>query len=159
MRALNLVAGIFIVLFSGSALGGPLQIESERLEIQHAKHQATFTGHVHLVRDDFELWSDKLVAYYQANSGDIKLAKAFGRVRIRKQDKRGSSDKAILDNLKHVITLIGNAEMEQENGKVRGSTIVHSLDKGYTEVLQGRSGRVKMRLESEADTLAPIEKP
>jgi len=150
---------LLAILCTGRALAGPLQIESNRLEIQHARQQAIFTGDAHLIRDDFELWSDKLVAHYEAGSGGLEWAEAFGHVRMKKLDKRGSSDKAVLDNLKHTITLIGHAEMQQEDGAVRGSTIVHDLQADHTEVLQGETGRVKMRIDSEAGALQPTGQP
>ena len=153
MKCASVAISMVIMLLGSPALAGPLQIESNQLEIRHAKHQATFTGNVHLVRDDFELWSNKLIAYYQADSGEIERAEAYDHVRIRKADKHGSSDKAVLDNLKQTITLIGNARMEEEGGWVQGSTIVHDIESNQTEVLQGTTGRVKMRLDSKSDAL------
>jgi len=135
------------------ALAGPLQIESQRLEVRHASQQAIFTGNVHMTRDEFELWSDRLVAHYASKTGSLERAEAFGHVRMKKQDKRGASDKAVLDNLRHTITLIGHAEMQQEGGIVRGSTIVHDLKADHTEVLQGDTGRVKMRIDDDAKAL------
>ena len=152
MKICVLVIGMMAILAS-PALAGPLQIESNHLEVRHAKHQAIFTGNVHLVRDDFELWSNKLIAYYQENSSDIERAEAFGKVRIRKADKYGSSDKAVMDNLKQTVTLIDNAMMKEEDGWVRGSTIVHDLEGNHTEVLQGETGRVKMRLDAKSNGL------
>lgn len=154
-----LSAAIFlIILYSGVTLAGPMQIEANRLEVQNARQQATFTGNVHMTRDEFELWSDKLIAYYEAG-GSLKRAEAFGHVRMQKQDKRGSSDKAVLNNLKHTITLIGHAEMQQKGGTVRGSTIVHDMQNDHTEVLQGGTGRVKMRIDSEVEALKPADQP
>jgi len=146
---------LIAILCTGRALAGPLQIESNQLDIQHARQRAIFTGDAHLIRDEFELWSDKLVAYYEAGSGRLERAEAFGHVRMKKLDKRGSSDKAVLDNLKQTITLIGHAEMQQEGDIVRGSTIVHDMQTDHTEVLQGETGRVKMRIDSEAEALRP----
>ena len=152
MRICVIVISIMAMLAS-PALAGPLQIESNRLEVRHDSHLAIFTGNVHLTRDDLELWSNKLVAYYESDSSDIEKAEAFGEVRIRKAERHGTSDKAVMDNRKQTITLIGNARMEEESGWVQGSIIVHDIENNHTEVLQGETGRVKMRIDAKSDGL------
>ena len=144
---------------AGQALAGPLQIESRRLEVRHDRQQAIFTGNVHMTRDEFELWSDRLVAHYAAKTGGLERAEAFGHVRMKKRDKRGASDRAVLDNRNHTITLIGHAEMQQKGGIVRGSTIVHDLRADRTDVLQGDSGRVNMRIDDDAKALRGKGRP
>ncbi|HKJ83284.1 MAG TPA: lipopolysaccharide transport periplasmic protein LptA [Mariprofundaceae bacterium] len=136
----------------------PVQIESDHLEIRHAKRQAIFTGHVHLTRGTFELFCDRLVAYYSKDGhGGIDQANAFGHVRMKQENKRGKSDKARLDNRRQILTLIGHAEMEDPDGKVKGSTIIHHIKTNETVVRQGETGRVQMHLDSK-DTKKPEKK-
>lgn len=132
-----------------AAWAEPIQIESDHLEIQHAKHEAFFTGHVHLTRGAFELFCDRLVAYYSKDGhGGIDRADAFGDVRMKQENKRGKSDKAKLDNKHHILTLIGHAEMADPEGRVQGSTIVHNINTNETVVREGETGRVKLHLDS-----------
>jgi len=149
----HVLAVFALLVCAGQALAGPLQIESHRLEVQHNRQQAIFTGNVHMTRDEFELWSDKLVAHYAPKTGSLEWAEAFGHVRMKKHDKRGASDKAVLDNVRQTITLIGHAEIQQQDSIVRGGTIVHDIRADHTEVLQDDTGRVNMRIDSDAEVL------
>jgi len=146
----------WLIIFSGAyvAWGGPLTIQSNHLDIWHKKHQALFTGKVHLTRDDFELFCDKLRVFYIEGSG-IDHAEATGHVRIRQGDKHGHADKADLDNKKHILTLIGHAVMEQPEGTIEGEIIIHNIQKKTTEVRQGKNQRVKLHMNDQNSSKAP----
>lgn len=141
---------IFACLCCGSvARADTIQIESDHLEIQHADHTAFFTGNVHLTRGTFELFCNRLVAYYSKDGhSGVDKADAFGNVRMKQENKRGKSDKAKLDNRRQILTLIGHAEMEDPEGRVQGSTIVHNINTNETVVRQGETGRVQLHLDS-----------
>lgn len=145
--------------YGTTAWAAPIQIESDHLEIQHANHKAVFTGHVHLTRGAFELFCKRLVAYYSKDGhGGIDHADAFGDVRMKQENKRGKSDKAKLDNKRHILTLIGHAEMADPEGRVQGSTIVHNINTNETVVRQGETGRVTLHIDSK-EPPKPEQKP
>jgi len=150
------------VLLAGihPAWAGPVTVEADHLDIWHDKQQALFAGHVHLKRDDFELFCDKLRAFYAEGSG-IDHAVATGHVRMQQGDKHGHADKAELDNKRQILTLTGHAVMEQPGGRIEGDTIIHNIDKKTTEVRQGKNGRVKLRIDAGSTTdstgKAPLE--
>jgi len=151
-----LLVGLFVALLPTLALATTLTVKSDHLDIWEAKQEALFSGHVHLVREDFELFCDSLRVYYRdsKHGGGIDHALATGHVRIIQGDKEGSSDSAIIDNRKQLVTLRGHAVMVQEGGRVEGESIVHNIASRTTEVTQGESGRVTLRiddLKSEAD--------
>lgn len=126
---------------------GTVQIESEKLTIMHKSNQATFTDHVHLTRDDFELYCDRLVAYY--NEHELDRAEAFGHIVLHQKDVKGTSDKAILNQHDHTMTLIGHAVLEQKGSKVQGETIVHNMKEEQTTVFPAKGGRTHMTIESD----------
>ncbi|MFQ5581340.1 MAG: LptA/OstA family protein [Mariprofundaceae bacterium] len=129
----------------------PVEIEAEKLAVEHTKNQVEFSGAVHLQRDDFELYCDRLVAHYQQGRARLERAEAYGHVRIRNGDAHGSSREARLDQTRGILMLIGDAVMEQPGGKVQGEEIEHDINRAYTEVRKGKEGRVRMFIESDTD--------
>jgi len=153
-RMIRFAVIVLVIVFSGvySAWAGALTVQADHLDIWHGKQQALFTGNVHLIRDDFELFSDKLRAFYTEGNG-IERAEATGHVRMQQGDKHGHADKAELDNRKQILTLTGHAVMEQPGGHIEGGTIIHNIQKKTTEVRQGKNERVKLRID-DADSSA-----
>jgi len=125
---------------------GSIQIESEKLVILHKKNQAIFTHHVHLTRDDFELFADRLVAYY--NDNDLERAEAFGNIKLTQGDIKGHADNAILNQQSNTLTLIGNAVMEQQGNRLEGEKIIHDITLEKTLVFPAKGGRTHMTIES-----------
>ncbi|MDQ6965910.1 MAG: LptA/OstA family protein [Mariprofundaceae bacterium] len=141
------------------AIATTVTVQSDHLDIWENKQEALFTGKVHLVREDFELYCDSLRAFYltgSAGSG-IDHALATGNVRMIQGDKLGTSDSAVIDNRKQIVTLRGNAEMVQEGGRVSGETIVHDLSARTTEVTQGKNGRVSLRIDEKTMDVTPAK--
>ncbi len=149
---------LMIVLLAGAypAWAGPIKVRADHLDIWQGKQQALFTGHVHLTRDDFELFCDKLRVFYTKKSG-IERGVATGHVRMRRGDKHGHSDKAELDNQDQILTLIGHAVMEQPGGRIEGATIIYHIREKTTEVRRGKGGQVKLRVDEKATGKAPLE--
>jgi len=122
-------------------------IESEQMTVDHLHNQAEFIGGVHLVRGDFDLRCDRLLAYYQNN--ELQRAEAFGRIRMQQGQKRGASKQAIYNKKDDILTLIGKASVEDKDGVIRGEKIIHNIKTEHTQVMQGNGERVRMRIESE----------
>ncbi len=138
-----------LLLLGSTTQAATVTIQSDHLDIWHDKQQALFTGNVHLVRDDFELFCDSLRAFYKSekDGGGIDHALAIGDVRLLQGDKKGSADSAVIDNEKQIITLKGNAVMQQVGGRIEGDIIVHDMVAKTTEVRQGENGRVRLRID------------
>ena len=159
-RSLLVALFLCVAMVPTLALATTLTVKSDHLDIWEAKQEALFSGSVHLVREDFELFCDSLRVFYRSNNkgGGIDHALATGHVRIIQGDKEGSSDSAIIDNRKQLVTLRGHAVMVQEGGRVEGESIVHNMASKTTEVTQGESGRVTLRiddLKAETDAVQP----
>jgi len=150
IRVVAALTSALVIVFLGaySAWAGPVTVQAAHLDIWHDKQQALFTGNVHLNRDDFELFCDKLRVFYTEGSG-IERAEATGHVRMQQGDKHGRANKAELDNKRQILTLTGHAEMEQPGGRIEGETIIHNIQKKTTEVRPGKNGRVKLRIDSD----------
>jgi len=138
-----------LLMLGATAQAATVTIQADHLDIWHDKQQALFTGNVHLVRDDFELFCDSLRAFYKSkkDGGGIDHALAIGHVRLLQGDKKGSADSAIIDNNKQIITLKGHAVMQQVGGRIEGDIIIHDMVAKTTEVRQGKHGRVHLRID------------
>ncbi|MDQ6987303.1 MAG: LptA/OstA family protein [Mariprofundaceae bacterium] len=145
-----IVSALALLLILGTtAQAATVTIQSDHLDIWHDKQQALFVGNVHLIRDDFELFCDSLRAFYKSekDGGGIDHALAIGHVRMLQGDKKGTADRAIIDNNKQIITLKGHATMQQADGRIEGDIIIHDMVRKTTEVRQGKNGRVRLRID------------
>ena len=124
-----------------------VQIEANKMTLYHKTSQVIFTSKVHLVRGDFVLDCDRLVAYYSEH--DLDHADASGHIQLRHGKIRGTSDKARFDQKSGALTLIGNAVLTQDGNRVEGDQIIHDLNKEQTTVLPSKGGRTHMTIESD----------
>jgi len=125
---------------------GTVQIEAGKMTLYHKKNQVVFLNQVHLTRQDFELYCDRLVAYY--NEHNLDHADAFGHIKLNHGKATGSADKAVLNQAKGIITLSGNAVMEQDGNHVEGAQIIHNMHSDQTTVLPKQGGRTHMTIQS-----------
>ncbi len=128
----------------------PIHITAEHMRMNTLQQHATFSGGVHVTRGDFQLWSDKLVVFYQKQH--IQKAIADGRVRITQNNKRGASNHAVFQNKQNMLTLTGQASVENEQGVIRGETIEYHIDTQETIVSQGAHQPVRLHIEDEGST-------
>jgi len=149
-RHIVMASGIAFALLIGlppsQLWAGTVQIEAGKMTVYHKKNQVIFTDRVHLTREDFELYCDRLVAYY--TDKDLDHADAFGNIRLRRGKMRGTADKAVLNQAKNTITLSGNAVLEQDGNRVEGEQIIHNIKREKTVVLPVQGGRTHMTIES-----------
>jgi len=136
-------------LFCTTTAQAGVVIQADHLDVWHDRKEAVFTGHVHLTKDDFELFCDRLQSFYREKGG-IERAVATGHVHMRQGEKSGRADRAVLDNKRQVLILSGRAVMEQPEGRISGATIIHHLETKRTEVEKGKSGQVRLRIEDGA---------
>ncbi len=158
----NLLSVIFMLIIAIALLpnqlwAGAVKIEAGKMTIYHKKNQVIFTQKVHLTRDDFELYCDRLVAYY--TDKDLDRAEAFGHIRLRNGKVKGTSDNAVFNQSKGTVTLTGNAVLEQDGSHVEGDRIVHDMNSDQTVVTPAKGGRTHMTIESEgsAGNILPAE--
>ncbi len=138
--------GIAIPAYAGEAV----QITADHMRMDALQHQAHFSGGVHLTRGDFQLWSDQLLVLYQHQH--IQKAIADGRVRMIQLKKTGMAEHAVFENSTRIVTLKGNASVENEQGVVRGETIIYHIDSQETIVSQGNKQAAHLHFEDTGNT-------
>jgi lipopolysaccharide transport protein LptA len=143
---LSITVMLILGLLPARLWAGTVSIEAGKMTVYHKENKVIFTQQVHLTRQDFELFCDRLVVYY--TDKDLDRAEAFGNVRLRHGKARGTSDKAVLNQSKNTLTLIGNAVLKQDGNRVEGEQIIHDMNKDKTVVLPVKGGRTHMTIES-----------
>ncbi|WP_018293631.1 lipopolysaccharide transport periplasmic protein LptA [Mariprofundus ferrooxydans] len=137
-----------------SAWAGTIQIEAKKMTLFHKENRVEFFDKVHLTRENMQLDCDHLVAYYTDHQ--LTHADADGHVVIVQDKVHGHSNKARLDQIKGILTLTGQAVMEQEGNRVEGETIVHNMNSQKTVVTPDTGGRIHMTIESDENGTTTI---
>jgi len=127
----------------------PTEIRAKRMEMSHTQRKVIFTGAVTLKRGDFILHCDRLVAYYTEPARQLERAEAFGHVRMQQAGTTGRSREATLDYRKQLLTLRGDAFVQEQQGSLEGAQIVYNMKTRHTQVQAPASGRARLLLESD----------
>ena len=114
---------------------GPTNIKSDTGTLDYQNKAVLFAGHVHAVQADGDLTSDTLKVQYGQTFNDIKMMYADGNVRMSQGTRWITSDHAVLDQTKHLLTFRGNPVAHDGQDQITGSTITVDLvtDKSTVE--------------------------
>jgi len=113
----------------------PTRIDSDSVDFDLTKHEATYRGHVHVDDPQMKLSSEQLVADLPEAGGRPSRIVAETNVVIDFTDDKGqtnhtTSDKAVyIYNVQNgatneVVTLTGNPQMENAKGTQAGDVII-----------------------------------
>jgi len=133
-----------IVQRPASALGSkgaPLekvQISSETLKIRGADSRAVFGGKVRVRRGADTLRCRQLTVLYDS-AGQVQSFVATGAVVMRRGTRTIRAERAELDNLKNLVTLSGEPELEEGSNLIRGELVRFNLLSDEVEVLKVRA--------------------
>jgi lipopolysaccharide export system protein LptA len=116
---------------------GPVNIQSDGLNLDYKNNWVLFHGHVHAVQGGGELTSDTLKVKYGKDFSDMQEMFADGNVRISQGTRFATSDHAVLDQSVHTVTLTGNPVVHDGNDRVVGQKIVVNLITGKSDVTGG----------------------
>jgi lipopolysaccharide transport protein LptA len=123
--------------FAGMGFGnqkGPTNITSDTATLDYQKKFFLYTGHVHAVQAGGDLTSDTLKAQYGQDFNDIKMIYADGNVRMSQGTRWITSDHAVLDQTKHLLTFTGNPVAHDAADQITGSLITVDLVTGKSNV-------------------------
>jgi lipopolysaccharide export system protein LptA len=116
----------------------PVDVGSERIEVQDRANRAIFSGNVVAVQGDLRMNSDRLTVIY-ANSGDntqIQRLEASGGVILRSPTETARGQFAIYDLGRRIVTMIGGVVLDQGANHVQGGRLVLDLD-SHRAVMDG----------------------
>lgn len=121
----------------GGTQKGPVNIQSDGLNLDYKNNWVLFHGHVHAVQAGGELNSDSLKVKYGKDFSEVQQMVADGNVRISQGTRWATSDHAVLDQAVHTVTLTGSPVVHDGNDRVVGQKIVLNLITGKSEVTGG----------------------
>ena len=116
---------------------GPVNIQSDGLNLDYKNNWVLFHGRVHAVQGGGVLTSDTLKVKYGKDFSDMQEMYADGNVVIRQGTRYATSDHAVLDQSVHTVTLTGNPVVHDGNDRVVGQKIVINLVTGKSDVTGG----------------------
>jgi lipopolysaccharide export system protein LptA len=132
-----------------SALGGhntnaPVDVTSDRIEVQDRADRAVFSGNVHVTQADMTLDTERLTVAYSGGQGSTGLQidrlDAAGGVVVHSPSETAKGDLGVYDLNRKLITLIGNVQLTRDNNLVNGSRLVIDLNSGRAVVDGGPPG-------------------
>ena len=168
--ATNPAGGLFQSLSLGSGKG-PVQIDSDTLELDYKTSHIVYRGNVQVVQGDVTLTSDTLSITYDPRAvkratddapalektatpksknatpgGDadrIKEIIAEGNVKIRQGTKLAEGKRAVFDQAKQTFTLSDGAVLHDGPNQVAGERVIVYLKEDRSVVESGSNSRVK----------------
>jgi lipopolysaccharide export system protein LptA len=129
----------------GHNTNAPVDITSDRLEVQDRADRAIFSGNVRATQQDLSLDTQRLTVTYssgQANNSGIQIQRldAAGGVVVRSPSETAKGDFGIYDLDRKLITLIGAVQLNRGDNQLNGSRLVIDLDSGRAVVDGGPPG-------------------
>jgi lipopolysaccharide export system protein LptA len=119
----------------------PVDISSDRIEVQERADRAIFAGNVVARQDELTLATERLtVAYSTANGIDINRLDAAGGVVVRSPSETARGNFGIYDLDRRLITLIGDVQLTRQGNQVNGQRLVIDLTTGRAAIDGGAPG-------------------
>ena len=120
----------------------PIEIEADALEVEDARHSATFTGNVLVTQGEVRMRADRLVVFYassRAGGGSgIERIRATGKVHMTAPDDQSASgDWADYKVESRQIEMGDNVLLRQGENVIRGARLHVDLDSGKARVAGG----------------------
>lgn len=142
----------------------PVKITSEVMTYSRDGDQVVFTGSVHVIRQDVQMWSDRLTVLLEKKDGTAPAAQAVadeqgsikriiaqGNVRIKADNGRsGTCGKATYEADKELLTMEDDPVLMEGANKIQGEVIRLFIRENRSEVIGGK-GRVEAIFNTRGD--------
>ena len=125
----------------GHNSNAPIDVASDRIEVQDRADRAIFAGNVSVKQAELTLDTQRLtVAYTSAGGLQIDRLDASGGVVVRSPSETARGDFGIYDLNRRLITLIGGVRLERGDSRISGARLTIDLDSGRAVVDGGPAG-------------------
>lgn len=113
----------------------PVDISADRLEVKQKENIALFTGNVVVSQSDMSLVSDRITVFYQGertagNTSSISRLDASGNVVMTSPTETIRSRWGVYDFSEKIITLGGDVEFNNADGKINAPRLQVNLNSG-----------------------------
>jgi len=144
--AVTTVATIAAAADPVSALKGhnsdaPIDVTSDRIEVQDRADRAIFAGNVHVRQANLTLDTERLTIAYSSSGGiQIDRLDASGGVTVRSPSETARGNFGIYDLDRKLITLVGAVQLNRGGSQISGSRLVIDLSSGRAVIDGGAPG-------------------
>lgn len=133
-----------ISALKGHNSNAPVDVTSERIEVQERADRAIFVGNVHATQADLTLETQRLTVAYSGGQGgsglQIRRLDAAGGVVVRSPSETAKGDFGIYDLDRKLITVIGNVQLTRGTNIINGQRLVINIDNGRAVIDGGPPG-------------------
>lgn len=119
----------------------PLSLVADRATFNEKSGVTTYSGNVIVEQGTMKLQANSIVANLGSNK-QISIITASGgpakfqqKVSAEKGLSKGQAQKIVYNAETGIITLTGNAQLEQDGSSIRGATLRYSMNKGDIEAI------------------------
>lgn len=125
----------------GHDSNAPIDVASDRIEVQDRSDRAIFAGNVKVRQSQLSLDTERLTVAY-TNTGGLQIDRldASGGVVVRSPSETARGDFGIYDLNRRLITLIGGVQLERGDSRIAGARLTIDLDSGRAVVDGGPAG-------------------
>lgn len=131
-------------------------ITSDTMSYDPENKQVTFQGNVHVTREDFQIWSEKLIIHFSEeikkkqspvkntsaipgqDLSEVEKIVALQKVRIVSQGKKGFCEKMTYWQKNGLMQMEGNPRLEDGENQIQGEIIKLYTQDNRSEVLGGK---------------------
>jgi lipopolysaccharide export system protein LptA len=131
------IISIVLLLFTGSVafseepptkVQGPITVTSETLTTDNKAHTALFERNVVAKTPEMTIYADSMLVFYTEDSGDITTIESTGNVKLYKDTRLITADKAVYHADKAKVVFTGNPRAMDGDNVVTGSTMTYFID-------------------------------
>jgi lipopolysaccharide export system protein LptA len=138
---LVVAAAALVAALAPAATGGDqvrsVQVEADRLQIDHQRRSATFEGNVRARYGELALQCDSMQVSYD-DRGAVVALRATGGVTVRRGDARATANSGRLDARQGLLVLEGSPVLVRGPHRLEGERIAVHLASGRIEVERAR---------------------
>jgi lipopolysaccharide export system protein LptA len=125
----------------GHDTNAPIDVTSDRIEVQDRADRAIFAGNVHVKQADLTMDAERVTVAYSTEGGvQINRIDAAGGVLVRSPSETARGAFGIYDTDRKLITLVGNVQLTRGQNQITGARLVIDLDSGRAVIDGGPPG-------------------
>jgi lipopolysaccharide export system protein LptA len=125
----------------GHNANAPVDVTSDRIEVQDRADRAIFAGNVHVRQGDMTLNTARLTVAYSSGGGvQIRRLDASGGVVVRSPSETAKGNFGVYDLDRKLITLVGAVQLNRGGSQINGQRLVIDLNSGRAVVDGGQAG-------------------
>ncbi len=125
----------------GHNSNAPVDVTSDRIEVQDRADRAIFAGNVRVRQANLTMEAQRVTVAYSTGGGiQINRIEAAGGVVVRSPSETARGQFGIYDTDRKLITLIGGVQLIRGGSQVSGARLVIDLDSGRAVIDGGPAG-------------------